>query len=39
VLGVNVFLTDADQPVPVGEHQVRAEFAYDRVGSGIAVAG
>jgi arylsulfatase A-like enzyme len=37
LLGVNVFLTDAEHPVPAGEHQVRAEFAYD--GGGLAKGG
>ncbi|MGO9752067.1 MAG: hypothetical protein ACLP22_11265 [Solirubrobacteraceae bacterium] len=37
LLGVNVFLTDAERPVPAGEHQVRAEFAYD--GGGLAKGG
>jgi hypothetical protein len=37
LLGVNVFLTDAERPVPAGEHQVRVEFAYD--GGGLAKGG
>jgi hypothetical protein len=34
---VQMFITDADHPVPAGEHQVRAEFAYD--GGGLAKGG
>ena len=37
LFGVNVFVTDADTPVPAGEHQVRAEFAYE--GPGLAKGG
>jgi arylsulfatase A-like enzyme len=37
LLGVNLFVTDADRPVPSGEHQVRAEFAY--AGGGLAKGG
>ncbi len=37
LFGVNVFLTDATKPVPAGEHQVRAEFAY--AGGGLAKGG
>ena len=35
--GVNIFVTDAKQAVPAGEHQVRAEFAY--AGGGFAKGG
>ena len=34
---MNEFVTDADPPVPAGEHQIRAEFAYD--GGGLAKGG
>ncbi len=37
LLGVNVFVTDAEQPVAPGEHQVRVEFAY--AGGGLAKGG
>jgi hypothetical protein len=37
LLGVNLFVTDADRPVPSGEHQVRVEFAY--AGGGLAKGG
>jgi arylsulfatase len=37
LLGVNVFVIDADQPLAEGEHQVRAEFAY--AGGGLAKGG
>jgi arylsulfatase len=37
LLGVNVFVTDAERPVASGEHQVRAEFAY--AGPGLAKGG
>jgi len=37
LLGVNVFVTDAEKPVPPGEHQVRVEFAYN--GPGLAKGG
>ena len=37
LLGVRQFVIDADRPVPAGEHQVRAEFAYD--GGGLAKGG
>jgi arylsulfatase A-like enzyme len=37
LLGVNVFVIDADQPLAEGEHQVRAEFAY--AGPGLAKGG
>jgi arylsulfatase A-like enzyme len=37
LLGVNLFVTDADRPVPSGEHKVRAEFAY--AGGGLAKGG
>ena len=34
LLGVKTFTTEADEPVPPGKHQVRAEFAYDGGGLG-----
>jgi arylsulfatase A-like enzyme len=34
LLGVNIFTIEADEPVPPGKHQVRAEFAYDGGGLG-----
>jgi arylsulfatase A-like enzyme len=37
LLGVKTFTTEADEPVPPGKHQVRAEFAYD--GGGLAKGG
>ena len=37
LFGVNLFVTDADEPLAVGEHQVRAEFAY--AGEGFAKGG
>jgi arylsulfatase len=37
LLGVNVFVTDADQQLGSGEHQVRVEFAY--AGPGLAKGG
>jgi arylsulfatase A-like enzyme len=37
LLGVRQFIIDAARPVPAGEHQVRAEFAYD--GGGLAKGG
>lgn len=37
LLGVNVFVTNADKPLAAGEHQVRAEFAY--AGPGLAKGG
>ncbi|HYX77021.1 MAG TPA: sulfatase/phosphatase domain-containing protein, partial [Gaiellaceae bacterium] len=37
LFGVNVFVIDAVRPVPAGEHQVRAEFAY--AGEGYAKGG
>ena len=37
LFGVNVFVIDADQPVPAGKHQVRAEFSYE--GDGYAKGG
>jgi arylsulfatase A-like enzyme len=37
LLGVNVFVTDAHQPLAEGEHQVRMEFAY--AGGGLAKGG
>ena len=29
LVGVDVSVIDAEEPLPAGEHQVRAEFAYD----------
>ena len=37
LLGVNLFVTDAHQPLAAGEHQVRMEFAY--AGGGLAKGG
>ncbi len=37
VLGIQEFTVEADQPIPTGTHQVRAEFAYD--GGGLAKGG
>jgi len=37
VLGIQQFLVEAEGPIPVGTHQVRAEFAYD--GGGLAKGG
>jgi arylsulfatase len=37
LFGINVFVTDAKETVPAGEHQVRAEFAY--AGGGLAKGG
>ena len=37
VLGIHEFPTVASVPIPVGEHQVRMEFAYD--GGGLAKGG
>jgi hypothetical protein len=37
VLGIQEFATEADTPVPAGNHQVRVEFAYD--GGGLAKGG
>jgi arylsulfatase len=37
VLGIHEFATEADQPIPVGFHQVRMEFGYD--GGGLAKGG
>jgi arylsulfatase len=37
VLGIHLFTTRADAPVPPGVHQVRVEFAYD--GGGLAKGG
>jgi arylsulfatase A-like enzyme len=37
LLGVNVFVTDAESPLTSGEHQVRVEFAY--AGPGLAKGG
>ena len=34
LFGVRVFVVDADHAAPPGEHQVRAEFAYDGGGFG-----
>jgi hypothetical protein len=36
-LGIQQFMVTADTPIPVGEHQVRMEFAYD--GGGLAKGG
>jgi arylsulfatase len=37
VLGIQWFTTEADTPIPSGQHQVRMEFAYD--GGGLAKGG
>ncbi|WP_322938240.1 arylsulfatase [Nocardioides bizhenqiangii] len=37
VLGIHEFVTESDQSVPEGTHQVRMEFAYD--GGGLAKGG
>jgi arylsulfatase A-like enzyme len=37
VLGLQEFMTEAEQVVPPGDHQVRVEFAYD--GGGLAKGG
>jgi arylsulfatase len=37
VLGIHSYEIQADSPIPSGEHQVRAEFAYD--GGGLAKGG
>jgi hypothetical protein len=37
LFGINVFVTDAENPLLPGEHQVRAEFAYE--GEGFAKGG
>ena len=37
VLGIQEFTTEADAPIPAGNHQVRMEFAYD--GGGLAKGG
>jgi arylsulfatase A-like enzyme len=37
LLGLREFMTEADQEIPSGEHQLRAEFAYD--GGGLAKGG
>ncbi len=37
VLGIQEFATEADSPIPAGNHQVRMEFAYD--GGGLAKGG
>jgi len=37
LVGVEVSVIDAEEPLPAGEHQVRAEFAYD--GGGLAKGG
>ncbi|MBE9144361.1 arylsulfatase [Planktothrix mougeotii] len=34
VLGIQSFVTEAEQPIPPGQHQVRMEFAYDGGGLG-----
>jgi Sulfatase len=36
-LGLAMFYTEADSPIPAGNHQVRMEFAYD--GGGLAKGG
>ncbi|HEX8059080.1 MAG TPA: arylsulfatase [Novosphingobium sp.] len=35
--GIEYYFTEADQPIPAGEHQLRMEFAYD--GGGLAKGG
>ena len=37
VLGIHHFVTQSDEPVPSGHHQLRMEFAYD--GGGLAKGG
>jgi arylsulfatase len=37
LVGVDVSVIDAEEPLPAGEHQLRAEFAYD--GGGLAKGG
>lgn len=37
VLGIQEFISEADEPIPAGLHQVRVEFAYD--GGGLAKGG
>ena len=37
VLGIHEFVTEADAPLPAGNHQLRAEFGYD--GGGLAKGG
>jgi len=37
LFGINVFVTDAEKPLPAGEHQIRSEFAYE--GEGFAKGG
>jgi hypothetical protein len=37
VLGIQLFTTEAGEPIPEGAHQVRMEFAYD--GGGLAKGG
>jgi arylsulfatase len=37
VLGIREFTTEATEPIPAGDHQVRMEFAYD--GGGMAKGG
>ena len=34
LLGIQTFTTEAAQPIPAGEHQLRVEFAYDGGGYG-----
>jgi arylsulfatase A-like enzyme len=34
LLGMAEFITEATQPIPAGEHQIRMEFAYDGGGLG-----
>ena len=36
-LGIDHYMTTAEQPIPAGKHQVRMEFAYD--GGGLAKGG
>ena len=37
LLGIKLFYTDSDKPIPDGKHQVRMEFKYD--GGGLAKGG
>ena len=37
VLGIHEFVTEAEAPLPAGNHQLRAEFGYD--GGGLAKGG
>jgi hypothetical protein len=34
LLGIQTFTTEASQPIPAGQHQLRVEFAYDGGGYG-----